>query len=342
MVLFWRRKERADGYLVEDGDPMNLIMPYMMTSRIESQVFYSYSIPYEEIAKYIKEQRNLGKRVTFFNILVAAIKQTVTERPHLNRFISGRRLYQRKNFETLYVVKDSLSDEANESIARISFADTDDLQAIANKMNRTNSLLKAGAENLDDKAISLLLKLPRFLIRAVFSFYSWLDYHGIAPSFAVEQLPFYSTIFISHLGTIGGDAVFHHLYEMGTCSIFLTVGRLRKQAFYENEQVVWKKVIELAFTVDERICDGYYLVKSLKRLNYYLQNPKLLEANLQASVAAKSRDLSSDSETFVYKKNEMQMMDAILRLKRYLTKPVYKVDDEFELNENEVLTDEAE
>lgn len=325
--MFRFLNKRPDGYLVEDGDPMNLIMPYMMTSRIESQVFYSYHIPYEAISKFIKEQRKLGNKITFFNVLVAAIKQTVQERPHLNRFISGRRLYQRHNFEVLYVVKDSLTDEANESIARVNFSAGDDLHAVAQKMNRTNELLRAGRDNLDDKAIRLLLKLPRFMIRAIFALYSWLDYFGIAPKVAVEQLPFYSSVFISHLGTIGGDAVFHHLYEMGTCSIFLTVGRLTKRPLYVDDKLTLQKTIELAFTIDERICDGYYLVKSLKRLNYYLQNPYELEKVLLQNSSEQELSTTPDGDCHVYKTSEMPMMDAILRLKRYLAKPVNHMDD---------------
>ena len=47
--------------------------------------------------------------------------------------------------------------------------------------------------------------------------------------------------------------------------------------FYENDQVVFKDGVELNMTVDERIADGYYFSKSMKILQYFLQNPELLD-----------------------------------------------------------------
>lgn len=277
-------KHRPDGYLVEDGDPMNLIIPYMMRSRIESQIYYKYHIPYDAISEYIKSKRRAGIKITFFNILVAAIQRTMSERPKMNRFVAGRRLYQRKAFEILYVVKDSLTDEGSESVARLEFDDHDTIFTIAEKMDTTNKSLRNGKQNLDDKAILFLLKLPRCIISLIFALYRLLDYYGLAPKKAIQEFPFYSSIFISHLGTIGGDAVFHHLYEMGTSSLFLTVGRLKKQPYYDGDELAWRKSIELAFTIDERICDGYYIIKSLKHLNHYLANPELLEEPIKATV----------------------------------------------------------
>lgn len=281
---------RPDGYLVDDGDPMNLIIPYMMRSRIESQIYYKYHIPYDTISEYIKSKRRAGIKITFFNVLVAAIQRTMSERPKMNRFVAGRRIYQRKSFEVLYVVKDSLTDDGNESVARLEFDDHDTIFSIAEKMDKTNQALRNGKENLEDKAILLLLKLPRFMISSVFAIYRFLDYNGLAPKKAIQEFPFYSSIFISHLGTIGGDAVFHHLYEMGTSSLFLTVGRLKKQPYYEDNTVAWKKSIELAFTIDERICDGYYIIKSLNLLNHYLADPTLLEQPLKETFTKEEKE----------------------------------------------------
>ena len=315
-MAFGFRRQRPDGYLVNDGDPMNLIIPYMMRSRIESQIFYKYHIPYEAIGDYIKSKRRQGIKITFFNVLVAAIQRTMSERPKMNRFVAGRRLYQRNSFEILYVVKDSLTDEGNESVARLKFDDHDDLFTIAEKMDTTNKLLRSGKENLDDKAILWLLKMPRCIISTVFAIYRCLDYYGLAPKAAIQQFPFYSSVFISHLGTIGGDAVFHHLYEMGTCSIFLTVGRLKKYPFYENGELDWRKSLELAFTIDERICDGYYLVKSLKHLNKYLLNPELLETPLKN----KDEKFDEDAKARFLSILPITKSQALRRLRGYLTK----------------------
>ena len=94
----------------------------------------------------------------------------------------------------------------------------------------------------------------------------------------IEVIPFYSTIFVSHLGTVGADSAIHHLYEMGTCSIFCVIGKQRDIPERDDDGgVTWTKGIDLSMTLDERICDGYYFVKSLRLMERYLRDPWLLE-----------------------------------------------------------------
>ncbi len=277
MGLFFSKK-RTDGNVVKGGDPMNYIMPYVMKSRMEAQVFTSYPIRLEAINEFIRQNRRKGVRITFFNVLVAALLKTTVERPRLNRFIAGRRIYEHKNFEVLYVVKEAMTETANESVARVRFAPEDTVYDVAKKMAEQTDKIKHGVLKDDDAVIRLLLKAPRCIIRAIFALYRWMDFYGIVPSAALEAFPFYSSVFVSHLGTIGGNAAYHHLYDMGTTSIFITIGKSSERAQKADDgSVEWGKEIELAFNVDERICDGYYLVKSLRLFERYMNDPWLLE-----------------------------------------------------------------
>ena len=72
----------------------------------------------ENIQEYIREKRREGKRITLFNVIVSALLHTVYRRPHLNRFVAGRKLYQRNNMDVLYVVKTLMTDEGVESVAK--------------------------------------------------------------------------------------------------------------------------------------------------------------------------------------------------------------------------------
>lgn len=81
----------------------------------------------------------------------------------------------------------------------------------------------------------------------------------------------------SNLGSLKVDAPFHHLYEWGTTSIFLTIGApVKVPVVIANDQIVVREVINLAFTLDERISDGFYYVQSIKRLQYLLEHPETL------------------------------------------------------------------
>ena len=67
--------------------------------------------------------------------------------------------------------------------------------------------------------------------------------------------------------------------------MFMVVGKAKKMPFYENEKVIFKEGVNLGFTVDERIADGYYFSKSIKMLIMFLENPELLEQPLNEKLS---------------------------------------------------------
>lgn len=58
----------------------------------------------------------------------------------------------------------------------------------------------------------------------------------------------------------------------GTNSIMITIGIIN--------EVDGKWYVDICATLDERIADGFYFAKSLKLVQHILDNPKLLESNL--------------------------------------------------------------
>lgn len=278
MGLFGITKRRNDGKLVKDGDPMSHVMTYVMRGRNESAIYYKLSVPMDNIQKYIVSKRKEGLRVTLFNVVVTALLRTISERPRANRFVAGRRLYQHNELKAHYVVKQSMTDDGIESVASVVYKPGQTIMDVQKEMSKITKSIKKGNMEDIDKVIRFVLHLPRWLKRFAFWVLLRMDFNGMLPKKLIETLPFYATVFVSHLGTIGGDAVFHHLYEFGTNSIFLTIGRAYGKPVANLEGgIEIKRFIDLAFTIDERICDGYYLVKTLRSFEAYLNQPKLLE-----------------------------------------------------------------
>lgn len=272
------RVNRSDGIRVTSADPLVTMMPYLFRTRTESIVYYKRTIPIDEIQKYIVEQRRKGARITMFSIIVAAMLQTVYRRPNMNRFIAGCRMYMHKNFEVLYTVKQSLTDDGLESVAKVRLNPEDTIFNVAKAMSEHTHNIKKGELKEDDKLIRFFCHMPRWFIRTFMTLLRFLDFYGWMPQSLIDALPFYSTVFISHLGSLGAEAPFHHLYEFGTNSIFVTIGRTYEVPYKgEDGKIEWRRSIDLAFTVDERICDGFYLISSLKMLEQFMLNPCLLE-----------------------------------------------------------------
>ena len=59
--------------------------------------------------------------------------------------------------------------------------------------------------------------------------------------------------------------------------MFVVVGKAGRMPFTENDEVVFKDGVDLNFTMDERIADGYYFSKSIRMLQHFLNHPELLE-----------------------------------------------------------------
>lgn len=273
-------KKRNDGTLVTDLEPITRLMPYIMRGRNESAVFIRKSVDITNIQAYIRQQRKEGRRITLFNIFVTALLHTLHARPRLNRFVAGRRIYQHNCKDVSYVVKRSFTDDASESVARIVLKENDNLFTVTDAMLEDIRALKENEDpdKADDKLMSLLARLPRWANRFAVAFVRWLDFHGLLSEDFQQDIPLYSSIFVSHIGSLGAEAPFHHLYELGTTSIFITIGKVYdKPTKTSDGGVEWRKAVDFNFTLDERICDGYYLVKSLRLLEELLQNPALLE-----------------------------------------------------------------
>nr|HPJ76707.1 2-oxo acid dehydrogenase subunit E2 [Clostridia bacterium] len=77
--------------------------------------------------------------------------------------------------------------------------------------------------------------------------------------------------------SLGIKAVYHHLYNFGTTSVFLAMGKKEYQYQGSDEgELIKKRIISLKMVVDERICDGYYYASTMRLFSKILQNPEVL------------------------------------------------------------------
>ncbi len=67
------------------------------------------------------------------------------------------------------------------------------------------------------------------------------------------------------------------MYDFGTASLFVSMGRTHKNAEDEN-----KNNFYIGYTIDERICDGFYLSNTMRLFESYLAEPALMEQKLEA------------------------------------------------------------
>ena len=281
---------RSDGTYLKKIDPFMRFFPYIMKGRNESVIYFRQQIDITELKVLLNERNRAaaasgeGVKSTLFHAVLAALVKIVNERPQINRFVIGRRVYQRHELSIAFVIKREFKDDSNEEIAVMKFSPDETLSSISQRIqDEVKSVRqKAKEDEITRHGIvnwfNYLMSMPRILLRGMVRFLAWLDYHGWLPRFVVELDPMHSSIFVSNLGSLGVDAPFHHLYEWGTTSVFMTIGVAEKvPAVASDGSIAIRDVVNIAFTIDERISDGYYFARSMKRFRYFLERPEELE-----------------------------------------------------------------
>ncbi len=147
---------------------------------------------------------------------------------------------------------------------------------------------KARTEKNDgvNGAMDVLKKLPRPVLAFVIWIIKTLDFFGKVPDFLRQDDPNFATVFLTNLGSIKCPSVYHHLNNYGSSSIMAAIGTIRK-----SEKIAGdgsrdvRDVVDIGFTLDERIADGFYFARSLKIIQHLLTHPELLELPLNQEVA---------------------------------------------------------
>ena len=270
-----------------DGDRVRVsgtraIMPFIMPQRAGAIVQFEQELDVTGAQAFCDEATSRGEKLTVFHVFTYAAVQTLAARPRLNRFTSGGHIYQRRQIELSFTVKKSLNDDAAMGAIKRRF---DPHADFAGHLERLGSGVREGRsseKNQTDKELSFFLRLPAFLLALSVTLARWLDAHNVLPRALIESDPLYCSVFVANLGSVGLDAVFHHLYEWGNCPIFAALGRVREV----ERGGVMRKFVTVKYTFDERIEDGLYCARSLEHLRKIVEEWPAGAASATAGVAA--------------------------------------------------------
>ena len=284
------RRDRRDAYYLRDADSMHVIMPYVMSTRCANEAVMSKDFDISEVDRYVKKKNaeNPSFKYTWFHVICAAVAKTIILRPKLNYFISGYRMYERKDIEIAFTVKRKFEDNSEEALARF-IVNKEGGNLVEEVHSFVESFVTKVRKHNRTEGITNKFNFYQALPRPFFRFFVWIlrhmEYHGIYPDSLKKDDPCYSTVYITNLGSIKMSADYHHVFEWGTNSFFIVMNEMKTIPFYnEDGTFEMKPTIRLCFTIDERIADGFYFAKSIKYLNHLLQHPELLEQDAATPV----------------------------------------------------------
>ena len=277
--------DRRDGRRVRTLPPMSYAMPYIMKVRADAQNHFEDVVDITNIEHYLDKKHREGYTdMTILHVLIAAYVRVVAERPGLNRFIAGQKIYARNKLECVMTIKKELSLESPDTCIKVEFDPRDNIYNVYKKFQKTAIAAVNQTTDFDDTA-RILVKIPGLLLRGAVGLLHLLDYFGILPKALVNVSPFHGSMIITSMGSLGIPAIYHHLYDFGNLPIFISYGSIfsadaiKRDGTRERHHFVTLKVV-----TDERICDGYYYASSFKRLKRYLQHPEMLDETLESVV----------------------------------------------------------
>ena len=276
--------DRPDGHLVK-APGLQTVMGYLLPKRTDCEVYLNDKVDATNLLKYLEEKNaeHPEYKTTIFHCALTSIARIIKERPLLNRFIQGYRMYEREEISLSFVVKRRFADGAEEALMVLIPKDEDNLDSISKKIvgdvdeTRKSEHATGGVDELLD----IFASFPRIVNIILIRLIRILDFWGINPEFITAGDPNYTTVLASNLGSIQCPSVYHHLNNYGTNSIMITIGTLHKEEILMDDgHKEIRDVIDFGATLDERIADGFYFARSLRLLKFMFEHPEMLDQPL--------------------------------------------------------------
>jgi len=277
--------DRRDGRWVRDVPGLQTIMAHMLPNRTDCECYMQDSFDVTELLPYLAEKnaQHPDYKTSVFHALLMCCARMVNERPKMNRFIQGRRMYERYEISLAFVAKRRFRDNGEEALMFFVPKEDETLDSLSARVvgaveeTRKSESSSGGI----DSVIDGFAKIPRLLLMVILRIIRWLDFWGVNPKALTDGDPNYSTVFLSNLGSIKAPAVYHHLNNYGTNSIMVTVGTIHKEErIMPDGSKQIRDVVDIGATVDERIADGFYFARSLKLVKHMFAHPELLDRPL--------------------------------------------------------------
>ena len=278
-------KREKEGRRIRTLTPYSAIIPYIMVHRHDSQNSIRISADVAGAESLVRQLRSEGyDSIGILHVVIAAYVRTLSQRPGVNRFIRGQKIWARNGIVVNIVAKTKMKLNADDTTLKLVFSPEDTIIDVYEKFNKAYERVEAGAEGNANKTARIICYIPGVLKKLTISLLRFLDYFGILPRAIVNASPFHGSLFITNMASLNIPPIVHHLYNFGNVPVFIAFGAKRYEIVLDDEGNASKKrVIDFVANLDERICDGYYYASAMKLFLKYFREPDEL-VNPPASV----------------------------------------------------------
>ncbi|MGH7822365.1 MAG: hypothetical protein ACREQ9_21590, partial [Candidatus Binatia bacterium] len=104
---------RPDGVLVDRLPLVRRFMPFIIRRRNEALIWFEHDIAVDAALAFAERYgRERGLPVSFFHLVLRSLGRAFAEFPKLNRYVVGRRLYQRTDIAISFSGKEAFHEDA--------------------------------------------------------------------------------------------------------------------------------------------------------------------------------------------------------------------------------------
>ena len=254
--------------------------------RTDCDVFINSPIDVTNTVEYIDKRKKKGDKITYFHAFLLALAKTIYNRPKLNRFVKNRHMYEHTNVSISFVAKVEFEDDSEEVMLIIDVSPEDNIDTISKKIYtqitelRNKEFEKKGANGVLD----VLGALPNIIRVPLIGFLKWTDEKGILPKSLQEDDIYFASAIVTDIGSLKSDSIHHNNTDFGTASSITAIGEIRDELKVVDGKPTVYKACKFGINFDERVADGFYMIKAYKILEYILDNPKLLEGRADEKI----------------------------------------------------------
>ncbi len=268
---------RPDGKVVKNVPYTRRIMPFLMHGRAESTVYYEQHIEVEKAWKYVENfRKNTDLKASILHFIIWRSAQVLHKRPGLNRFVAGRRIYQRDGIWVSFSMKKQMHDNAPLVVVKKKIDPTWTFEETVRQIQGGIQEGRAGTKSTSDKEMALAFLLPNFMVSFLVQLLRTLNHYGWLPGSLIREDELYGSLFIANLGSIGLQPAYHHLYEYGDIPIFMALGTNEPRMMLDDRgRPAVKDMMTIRYSFDERVNDGFYCIKALELLKQLVEDPEM-------------------------------------------------------------------
>lgn len=273
-------RKRKDMRRVRSASPMAVITPFIMVNRVGAMNLMRDRIAVTRLEKYVNERKANGMpNLTVMHVLIAAYVRLVSQRPAFNRFIRGQRIWTRRSVEIALTIKKEMSLESPDTVIKITLYPDATLSDVYREFDRVINEYRSSPGGSFDDTAKVLSYIPSLVLKNAIWLLKTLDYFGLLPGFLAGVSPFHCSMFITSMASLSIPPIYHHLYDFGTCPLFISFGAKKREYKVNPDGSVYKeRYMDITFACDERICDGYYYASGLRLYKAILKDPSQLDA----------------------------------------------------------------